>query len=332
MLPGVLAGQYAPEAIQIDLAQLCQSAGARFVLGAVSGVDRAGRHVHVAGHGPVAFDVLSIGLGSVPTMAGVRVDDVAPVLPIKPMQTFLTRLNDALGRIDPSSRVRITVVGGGAAGVEVALTLPVWVRATLGPRSGCTVTIVTAGDSVLPGSGTSARRRAARVLRSRQVCVQLGASAVGITATAVTLADGSTVPTDLAVWTTGAAPPPVIRDLGLPLDADGFLETRETLQTTGDTHVFAVGDTGRVSGSAMPRAGVHAVRQGPVLWSNILHVLEGTRLASFVPQGDFLRLLNTGDGRAIAEWRSRSAEGRWCFLLKDWIDRRFLAPYQYPQP
>jgi NADH dehydrogenase FAD-containing subunit len=92
--------------------------------------------------------------------------------------------------------------------------------------------------------------------------------------------------------------------------------------------VFAVGDSGTIAGAPTPKAGVYAVRQGPILWENIQCLLAGAPLRPYVPQSGFLRLLNTGEGRAIGEWKAWSFEGRWLWRLKDRIDRRFVARYQ----
>jgi len=53
---------------------------------------------------------------------------------------------------------------------------------------------------------------------------------------------------------------------------------------------------------------------------------------AYKPQGRFLKLLNTGDGRAIAEYDGFSFRGRWCWLLKDFIDRRFMDRYREGPP
>jgi NADH dehydrogenase FAD-containing subunit len=90
MLPGVLAGQYPPEAMEIDLVRLCAAAGARLILGNVIGLDRERHELQFDDRPPLPFDVLSIGIGSVPTRAGLAAADDT-LLPIKPMQTFLER-------------------------------------------------------------------------------------------------------------------------------------------------------------------------------------------------------------------------------------------------
>jgi selenide,water dikinase len=136
---------------------------------------------------------------------------------------------------------------------------------------------------------------------------------------------------DVVLWATGAAAPPVLSRMGLPTDAGGFLLTTNTLQSTGSASVFAVGDTGSIDGVPTPKAGVYAVRQGPVLWSNLQRMMSTAPLRRYAPQRTFLRLVNTGDGRAIGEWRGLSFEGVWCRRLKDIIDRGFVGRYQCPQ-
>jgi NADH dehydrogenase FAD-containing subunit len=73
---------------------------------------------------------------------------------------------------------------------------------------------------------------------------------------------------------------------------------------------------------------VYAVRQAPVLWENIRRTLAGRPLRAFRPQRRFLKILNTGDGRAIAEFGSLVIDGRCVWRWKDTIDRRFVARYQ----
>jgi selenide, water dikinase len=111
------------------------------------------------------------------------------------------------------------------------------------------------------------------------------------------------------VWATGAAPPALLSSLGLPIDDRGFLRTTPALTTTSGAPIFIVGDTGTIDGAATPKAGVYAVRQGPVLWDNIQRLLAGRTLRRYTPQRGFLKLLNTGNGRAIGEWKGLSFEG-----------------------
>jgi len=76
-----------------------------------------------------------------------------------------------------------------------------------------------------------------------------------------------------------------------------------------------------------PKAGVFAVRQGPPLTRNLRLVLAGKAPQPFVPQQQFLVLLSAGRRYAIATRGGFVAEGRWVWLWKDWIDRRFMRGF-----
>ena len=80
----------------------------------------------------------------------------------------------------------------------------------------------------------------------------------------------------------------------------------------------------------MQRSGVHAVRAGPILATNLKAVLKGEALSSYQPQPKSLYLLACGPRYAIASWGAWSAEGRWVWAWKDWIDRRFISRFTNP--
>lgn len=334
MLPGVLAGQYPPERMEIDLVRLCAAAGARLIEANVTGLDVAECRLLLEGRPPLPFDVLSVGIGSVPSRDSVDIQDESLLLAIKPMQTILGRLEARLRAWHAAHAgrpLRVVVVGGGAGGVEITFCLPARVRAVLGEVP-LEMTLVNGHEQVVPGVRPKTAALVRGELEARGVRLRLGRRAIRLAGGAVTLDDGEALPADLVIWATSAAAPPLLARLGLPTDAAGFLLTRPTLQTLADAPVFAVGDSGTVKDSPTPKAGVYAVRQGPVLWENIGRLLAGRPLEPYVPQKGFLKLLNTGDGRAIGEYGRFSFRGRWAWRLKNYIDGRFMDMYQDYRP
>ncbi|MEO8497932.1 MAG: selenide, water dikinase SelD, partial [Planctomycetota bacterium] len=329
MLPGVLAGQYRPEQMEIDLVRLCAAASARLIVDTVSGLDVDRREILFDNRAPVPFDVLSVGIGSVPTRAGVESLDET-VLAIKPMQTFLPRLEERLRAVQQQLHgrpLRIVIVGAGAGGVEIALCIPGRIRKTLGDIP-FELMVVNGRDEVTSGASARTALKSRRALEVNGVRLVLGERVVRIGAGVVSLENGEQIEADIVLWATSAVAPPLLEKIDLPKDERGFLLTDPTLQSTCDVPVFAVGDSGTIENSPTPKAGVYAVRQGMVLWENIQRTLQGRPLVEYRPQRSFLKLFNSGDSRAIGEYKGFSFHTRWAWKLKDAIDTKFMAKYQ----
>jgi selenide,water dikinase len=131
------------------------------------------------------------------------------------------------------------------------------------------------------------------------------------------------------VWLSGAAASPVFQESGLSVDERGFLLVNEALHCVDDARVFGVGDCSTLAAYPhTPKAGVYAVRQGPVLWESLTAVINGKALPQYEPQSGFLSILNTADGKALLRYKSVVSHSRWAWKLKDWVDRRFMERYQ----
>ena len=326
MLPGTLAGLYRPDDMQIDLRRLCDRTGVRLIVAEARGLDPERREVLLADRPPLPFDVASIGIGSVPRQHAVW-HEHPQVLSIKPMATFLGRLSTTLERVrqQATNRLRIAVVGAGAGGIEITLCLHGWLQAH---DLSADVALFDSNAEILSTYGAGAVQRVRRILHERGVTVHTQTRIEDFEAGALRDNSGRTHPADLVVWAVGAAAPEVLEGFRLPRCERGFLAVRDTLQTTADLPVFAVGDTASLVDQAIPKAGVYAVREGPILWANLRHWFQGKPLVPYRPQHRFLSLLATGDGRAVLDYHGWSAEGHWVWRLKDHIDRKFVRMYQ----
>jgi selenide,water dikinase len=133
MLPGCLAGQYPSAQMHIRLLPLCVNSGVRFIQAQVSGLDLQNNRILFDDRPPLAFDIVSLNCGAQPLVApeqGVAVKPISEFLPV--WQTLLDQVQQ--GRI-----AKVSVVGAGAGGVELALAsraaLPKHVRVELyGPK------------------------------------------------------------------------------------------------------------------------------------------------------------------------------------------------------
>ncbi len=123
MLPGLIAGLYRPDETRIDTQPLARAAGAEIVEASADGVDLATQQLKCEGRLPIPYDVLSFDIGSttdISSIAGVGEHTV----PVRPIDGFLDRVEALRQRALRASRMtRIAVVGGGAAGVELALSV-----------------------------------------------------------------------------------------------------------------------------------------------------------------------------------------------------------------
>ncbi|HTG20670.1 MAG TPA: FAD-dependent oxidoreductase [Reyranella sp.] len=326
MIPGFVAGHYSFDECHIDLAWLCASTGARLVRGEATGIDRASRQVLLKDGPAVSYDLLSIDVGSAPnleTIPGAR-QWATPVKPIAKLgrhwMAFLERMKTWLGPLN------ITVIGGGAGGVELALAIDHRLRqAAKGAQ--VQVTLATK-DEILTGHAVAARRKIQAIFRRRGLQLLEKAATVRIERGAVQLESGKWLQSDAVFVVTEASAAEWFATTGLPLDGRGFLAVADTLRSTGDERIFAVGDCATVLKHPRPKAGVFAVRQGPPLAENLRRVVLGQAPEPFVPQARYLSIIGTGDGRAVATRGSWAIEGAWVWRWKDHVDRKWMRLYQ----
>mgnify|MGYP001359263336 CR=1 FL=1 len=326
MLPGLVAGHYRFEDVHIDLRPLCRAAGARLYHAAAVGLDLAAQRVICADRPPVAFDLVALDIGSTPATLGIPGAD-RHALPVKPVPAFLARWSAM--RNSANRPASIVVVGAGAGGVELCLSMQAALMRDGGPQP--RFTLVSADQEVLPTHPPAVRRAFMRTLSARGVDVVLGKPVAEVAADAVTLQGGAMIQSALTVWVTQAAAASWLAETGLALDKSGFVRVNEHLQSVSHANVFASGDVAAFDASPLAKAGVFAVREGPVLADNLL-APEDQPLRPYAPQRRFLSLITTGDRHAVASRGGLSLEGDWVWRWKRRIDTRWMGMYQRLRP
>lgn len=321
MLPGLVAGHYRLEDTHIDLPRLCRWAGVRFVRDRVTAVSAANRRLTLAEQGTLEYDLVSFDIGSTPDL------DAVPgarehAVPVKPVSEFFHRWNRLLDDIRRHGKSRITVIGGGAGGTEMILAVA---HALLRHGLEAELQLVCAGD-LLAGYPEPARRFMKEQLAGYGIRWHEHRRVTAVDADRIHT-DAGELEQDFLLWCTAATGRDWLRESDLDTTSAGFLRVNHRLASISDPRVFAAGDCAWIDDENLPRAGVYAVRQGPVLTYNLRAACEDRALREYHPQQRFLSLLSAGGQRATGNRGSWLFQGAGLWRWKNRIDRRFMERF-----
>lgn len=325
MLPGHVAGLYSHDDIHIDLARLAAATGTRLIHAEATGLDRVNKRVLLEGRAPIAYDLLSLDVGITPALAAIAGASEHGIA-VKPIGSFLAKLDALLTRCrQPDGPRHIAVIGGGAGGVELLLSVRSRLLAEIG--DGFSFALATAG-SILESHNGRVQKIFRRVFAERGIALHERRKARAVTPGGIEFEFGPPLVADAVLITTDAAPPPWFAATGLALD-NGFIAVGPTLQARNDPDVFAAGDCAALTETPREKSGVIAVRAGPPLAENLRFRALGRKPRPWHPQSRHLALISTGEKYAVASRGALLAlEGQWVWTVKDWIDRRWMRMYQ----
>ncbi len=321
MGPGLLGGTYRPQQVRFHVQRMVEDRGGTFVADRVVQIDGAHRQLWLASGRRLSYDVVSFNTGSNVPLAALHAD--AGVTPVKPIKHLL-RVRDTILNAPKADSLKLLVVGGGPAGVELVGNL--W---RLVEKAGHSAEItLLAGRKLLGAFPDGVRRRVLQSLQQRGIAVREGVHATHLADQKAQLTDGSVVPFDFALVATGVKPSSLFGDSGLSIGADGGLLVNRNLQSVDFPELFGGGDCISFQPRPLPKVGVYAVRQNPILLANLLAALENRTLQPFRPQSAYLLILNLGDGRGVLNRGWLTFASKWVFTLKDRIDRAFMERFQ----
>lgn len=331
MLPGYIAGHYDYDQVHIDLSRLAVFAGARLYRDEVIGIDRVNRKVLCRNRPAVPFDVLSINIGSTPQLRGVP-GATEHAIAVKPITRFNDRWLALLERVrQHHGKTTVAVVGAGAGGVELLLAMQFRLqnelRAMGRQASELVFHLLTNSDDILPTHNAAVRHQFNRVLEQRGVIVHKNAAVTEVRPGHLQTAQGDLLKADEIVWVTRAGGAPWLKETGLALDDEGFIQVNDALQSLSDEGIFAAGDVAHMVNYPLEKAGVFAVRQGKPLAENLRRWVQGKKMKAYRPQSRWLALISTGDQYAVASRAGLHFSGAWVWRWKDWIDRGFMRKF-----
>lgn len=323
MVPGWMAGHYRLDQCAAALGPLATAAGVRCLIDSVTGLDAERRTLRTASHGEIAYDVLSLDVGA-RVDSSMLADCGACLLAIRPLEEFVVGWQGFVDAAGARGGARLAVVGGGAAGVELALAARY--RLAREVAAAAAEVILVTGSGLLPGHGPAIVGMAGKMLARHGVAVVAGYAAGS--REGLQLDDGSRLAADGIIAATGVRPAEWLAGSGLRLAADGFIAVGDGQQSVSHPEVFAAGDVASRIDTPHAKSGVYAVRAGPVLSANLQRALAGRPILPYQPQRRSLYLLATGPQQAIMSWGGIAAAGAWAWRWKDWIDRRFMRQYK----
>lgn len=331
MLPCHISGRYDFDTAHIDLRPLTRFAQCRLFMDEMVGLDLDNQRVLCRRHPPVAYDLLSLDIGSTPTVAAVP-GAAENAIAAKPVPHLLQAWQTYLDTLAAQPTATIGIVGGGVGGVELALNMQARLWQLMEqqglPCSKVVVHLFHRGSQLATGRNRLTQWLLARKFRDRGIHTHLNESVCAVEPGRVICESGLTVECDRVFWVTNAAAPEWIADTGLATDSKGFIAVEDTLQSCSHPNIFAAGDIATMVNYNRPKAGVFAVRQGRPLAENLRRYLAEQPLQAYRPQKRFLNIIDTGTGTAIASRGPFAGESRLFRWWKDRIDQKFMGLFK----
>ena len=296
--------------------------GYRF--GKLIGLDRAHKQIQLAAthdedgveitpSRSLHYDTLVIAIGSItndfgtPGVSQHAVPLETPEQAVRFNHQLVNACIRADAQLDPvrPGQLHVVIVGAGATGTELAAELHRTTREVVAfgldridPERDIHITLIEAADRVLPALPSRISDATTQLLKNLRIDIRTNSRATEVRADGVQLADGGFIPSELVVWSAGVKGPDVLSHLdGLETNRIGQLVVTQTLQTTRDPDIFAIGDCAACplpggAGDVPPRAQAahqeasHLVKQFPLL-------LRGEPLKPYIYR-DFGSLVSLG--------------------------------------
>ncbi len=333
MLPGLVSGHYSFEQTHIDLFTLCSWAGVRFICAEVTGLNSEYKSIELKERPNIEYDLVSINTGSTPNIT--KTSGAAQfATAVKPISLFYEKWQSLKDKLCNTQKpLSIALVGAGAGGFELLLAMHHRAE-QLNQNHPHKFHWIVSGDTVLVGHNLKVQQHALAICKSRNIDVHFNFKVAQVTEQ--NLISNHTQPlslaTDEVIWCTAASPASWPEKAGLAITDEGFIAIDDHLRSTSHKDIFAVGDVATQVANPRPKAGVFAVRQGPVLFKNLRRAILQKTLLKHKPQKHFLSLLATGDKQAIASRGALFLQGALMWCYKNHIDVQFMDSLQKLAP
>jgi len=257
--------------------------GAIFRRGELAAIDSASRRLKLTNGRELGYDYLILATGVSASYYGLKgaAENTFGLYTRTDAIVLRDHLMAAFERLSvDSGDLTVTVVGGGATGVELAGTLAELRGTVLGATfpdvdpDRVHVRLVEMAPSLLGPFDEKLREYAKAQLLRRGVDVRLKTRISEVTDSRVRLVDSEDLPSDITVWAAGVAASQAVAGWGVPQGKHGRILVGPDLRVQGQDRIFAVGDVAINPDDPTPQLAQPALQMGRHAAAQILR-LEG---------------------------------------------------------
>jgi len=324
LAPGVLSKYYPKKIGKISVQCHLDLVQGRYIQEKVVSINVDEKTVSLSNSLTIPYDYISFNIGAKGEVPQNAIHScLFPTRPVSKLWSFQKKFTELIEH-NPDT-LRVAIIGGGAAGIELAGNIYQAIAAhSIKPQ----VILVTRGKCLLPQFPTSAGRKVFKTFQKRGIRLLLNSEVIKIHDRTLFLANQEEISFDLGISAIGIAPNTIDCQKELKATPQGELIVNKYLQCKNHSTIFAAGDCICFESYPLWKSGYHAINQGPVLLHNILAVAKSDKLRPYKPKRFIYTALNLGDGTGLAIIGRFTYHGPMAFKIKDYIERRFLRRHQ----
>jgi NADH dehydrogenase FAD-containing subunit len=320
--PGILGGFYTPKMGRFNVKTIVEKRGGIFIEDKVNKINPDTKIVYLESGKQLKYDIISFGTGS-KIIKPFEIDEKSNLINVKPIKNLIEFKSQSMDLKD-IKEIRISVIGGGAAGVEITGNLSnLLSKHNLNYK----LRLISKGK-LLEGFPKRARNYTLRSFKQRDIDIHEDSEVIKIQDNDIILQNGKLENNNFIFLATGVKSQSIFKDSGLKVGNKNDLMVNNYLQSVEYSDILGGGDCIFMEDHDLAKVGVFAVRQNPILFNNISSLLIGGKLKEFKPQKKYLLILNLGDNDAVFSYRGITTCNKLNFKLKSFIDLSFMKKFQ----
>lgn len=318
MLPGFIEGIYSEDEISFHVRALCEAAKVRYIREKVIRVDSERKRV-VTTKATYDFDYISMNMGAASReifeIDSASMSYVKPIAHIVELSRKIDARYEEFKRSPQKRSIRVGIIGTGAAGIEIALALTA-------RYEHLEIELIGRRKEILEKFNEAARARILRVIQGRRITIRSDEEAISIDMDGLKTKEGRSR-YDFYIISNGYT--------GISVEFSGYERTKDNYLLVGDDlraneYTIAMGDMIQLKREPrVIKAGVFAIRQAPILFDNLMSMLNGEPVRrAYRPAHNYLQIINTGNKTAVLNYGRFALQGRMAWRIKDYIDRAYM--------